>query len=97
MPVLVISHSPRVAQDGDFFFVVMGGRCTVIRECPDTGKDIVLAQLSDGSYFGERALLKGERRYASVRADTMLQLMRITRQDFEGCLGPLADLVPDMY
>ena len=44
-----------------------------------------------------RALLKGEKRFASVRADTKLHTMSISRCDFEAKLGPLADLVPDRY
>ena len=66
-------------------------------EDEETGKETTLAELSDGAYFGERSLLKGETRFASIRADTKLQTMCITRLEFEMHFGPLKDLVPDKY
>ena len=57
----------------------------------------VLAQVSEGAYFGERALLKSQNRYAGVRADTKLKCMCISRSGFEAILGPLGELVPDKY
>jgi len=69
----------------------------VIRDDPETGEEQVLAELGEGAYFGERSLLKGETRYASIQATRKLQTMSINKHNFEEVLGPLADLVPDHY
>ena len=54
----------------------------------------MLAQLSEGSYFGERALLREDVRYASVRAEgSSLRTKCITRAVFEASFGPLQDLL----
>ena len=83
--------------EGDVFYVIISGEVRVVREDPATGEETVLCELGEGSYFGERSLLKGEKRFASIQANTQLQTMCINKTDFEKVLGPLADLVPDQY
>ena len=39
--------------------------------------------LKKGDYFGERALLTSEVRSATVRADTQLVVLELTREDFD--------------
>ena len=82
---------------GDCFYVILSGEARVLREDPETGEERVLADLGEGAYFGERSLLKGEKRYASIQACSKLQTMCIDKSSFEGVLGPLADLVPDLH
>ena len=57
----------------------------------------VLVKLGPGACFGERALLRSEPRFASVRATSQLRALSITKDVFEGRFGPLADLLPDDY
>jgi CRP-like cAMP-binding protein len=54
-------------------FIVIQGHVKVVREL-DGGKELVLAELEDGAFFGEMALLSDAPRTASVIAvaDTML-------------------------
>ena len=58
----------------------------------------VLTVLKDGATFGERALLKQEPRFASVRAAGKLKTMCISREAFEQALGAsLHDMIEDKY
>ena len=52
-----------------------------------------------GGFFGERALLKKEKRFAGIRAHSaQLHTMCITRDGFERALGaPFEEIVPDRY
>ena len=85
--------------DGDAFFVIIEGQALVLRtEGADDEEDTVLAELSDGAFFGERALLKNGKRFAGIRATSnTLHTMSITRAAFEAVLGKLENLVPDRY
>ncbi len=76
--------------DGDFFYVMMSGRCIVTREQPNQ-KAVRLAELDAGSCFGEEALISDTRRNASVTALTRCKLMRLSKDDFRKLLNePLA-------
>ena len=88
--------------EGDTFYVLIEGSATVVRrETNAFGKEeeCVLAELSTGMVFGERALLKKQTRYAGVRVDSLqLHCVSITRADFELALGgTLEEFVPDKY
>ncbi|KAL1530160.1 hypothetical protein AB1Y20_001076 [Prymnesium parvum] len=89
-------------EEGDTFYIIVDGKASIIRvESSASGEtkeeERVLSTVSAGAYFGERALLKSQLRYAGVRADTRLKCMYITREGFEEILGPLHCLVPDKY
>ena len=43
--------------------------------------------LGEGTYFGERALLRDEPRAASIQAVTKVDTLFISREEFEGLLG----------
>jgi CRP-like cAMP-binding protein len=94
--------APLLAQDeeGDAFYIIIEGKASVIRVenmGTDDEDESLLANVEEGAYFGERALLKSQVRFAGVRADTKLKCMCITRVGFEEILGPLQGLVPDKY
>ena len=83
---------------GDAFYVITEGSAVVLRHEGDDDDDKILAELSDGAYFGERALIKNDTRYAGIRATSRkLHTMCITRANFEAVLGKLEDLIPDKY
>jgi CRP-like cAMP-binding protein len=76
--------------DGDFFYVIMSGRCIVTREQPNQ-KPVRLAELESGSCFGEEALISDAKRNATVTALTRCKLMRLSKDDFRKLLNdPLA-------
>ena len=57
--------------------------------------EMVVATLSEGGFFGERALLENKPRAASIRCKKTARTMAITRDQFEAALGaPLKELLP---
>ena len=68
--------------EGDFFYIIVSGKCVVTRETPLNREGIKLAELGVGDTFGEEALIAEAKRNATV---TMLSdgvLMRLNKQDF---------------
>lgn len=77
-------------EEGDYFYVIMSGRCIVTREQANQ-KAVRLAELETGSCFGEEALISDARRNATVTALTRCSLMRLSKDDFRKLLNePLA-------
>ena len=80
--------------EGDYFYVITRGRCSVTRETPLNKEGIKLAELGVGDTFGEEALISETRRNATV---TMLidgSLMRLGKEDFKTLLNqPMLDWV----
>ncbi|MDO9452366.1 MAG: cyclic nucleotide-binding domain-containing protein [Stagnimonas sp.] len=75
---------------GDYFYVVMEGRCVVTREVPNQ-KPVRLAELEAGSCFGEEALISESPRNATVTLLTYGKLTRLAKADFRSLLNePLA-------
>lgn len=72
--------------EGDYFYVIMTGRCIVTREQPNQ-KAVRLAELEAGSCFGEEALISDAKRNASVTALTRGSLMRLSKKDFRKLLN----------
>jgi CRP-like cAMP-binding protein len=62
-------------------FVIVEGKATASRK----GKTI--ARLGPGSLFGELALLDGERRTATVTAETEMRLLVLSRREFSSVLS----------
>jgi CRP-like cAMP-binding protein len=73
-------------QDGDYFYVIISGKCQVTREAPGH-KSLPLAELTPGSYFGEEALIADTQRNATVTMLTDGRLMRLSKQDFRSLLN----------
>jgi hypothetical protein len=57
----------REGEPGRSFFVIVEGRVRIWKQLDD-GKDVVLAYLDEGAFFGEMALLSGAPRTANVSA-----------------------------
>ena len=72
--------------EGDYFYVITRGRCTVIRESPLNKEGIKLASLVVGDTFGEEALVSEEKRNATVTMETDGALMRLSKDDFQTLL-----------
>lgn len=83
--------------EGDKFFLITTGHCEVLRfesNVGEIGGEICVGRLHVADCFGERALLYGEPRAATIRAGPgcMLYVVFITRDDFERTMGkPLTE------
>jgi len=73
--------------EGDYFYVIVKGRCAVTRETPLNKEGIKLAELGIGDTFGEEALISDAKRNASVTMVTEGTLMRLAKQDFRTLLN----------
>jgi CRP-like cAMP-binding protein/cytochrome P450/bacterioferritin-associated ferredoxin len=73
----------RQGEIGESFYVILDGSAEVVRE-EQGGRDITLAQLGAGDYFGEQALIGSSPgpRKASVRALKSSNLARISARVF---------------
>jgi ATP-binding cassette subfamily B protein len=71
----------REGEVGDHLYILKSGEAKVLR-----GETQVLAYLGEGDYFGERALLLGEPRFASVVTLTDVDAFRLSREAFESLL-----------
>lgn len=72
--------------EGDFFYVIVSGVCTVTRETPLNKEGIKLAELRIGDTFGEEALISEAKRNATVSMLTDGSLMRLSKDDFQTLL-----------
>lgn len=77
----------RQGDEGDYFYVIVSGRCAVSRETPLNREGIRLAELGIGETFGEEALISGARRNATVSMLTDGVLMRLPKEDFTALLN----------
>ncbi len=65
-------------ESGSSMFIIIQGKVKVVRH--HNGADVVLAQLSDGTFFGEMALLSDAPRAASVVCTEETMLFEISRE-----------------
>jgi len=68
--------------EGDYFYVIVSGKCVVTRETPLNKVGIKLAELGTGDTFGEEALIAEAKRNATITMLTDGVLMRLAKQDF---------------
>lgn len=80
--------------NGDYFYVVVKGTCSVARETPLNKDGVKLAELKMGDTFGEEALISDVKRNATVTMLTDGCLMRLAKADFRTLLHePLLEWV----
>ena len=68
-------------ESGDVFCLIREGEVKVTMISPE-GKEIILSMLGPGDFFGEMALVEGDRRNASVVAKTPMRLGVMLGRDF---------------
>jgi CRP-like cAMP-binding protein len=73
--------------EGDYFYVIVKGKCVVTRETPLNKTGIKLAELSMGDTFGEEALIADAKRNANITMLTDGALMRLAKDDFRKLLN----------
>jgi len=67
---------------GQEFYVIKTGTASVWIRGEGSDKDVKVAILGPGDYFGETSLLRDVPRTATVKAVTDLEAVKITREDF---------------
>ena len=66
---------------GETFFLISQGTVKITR-MSDDGREVILAILGEGDFFGEMALLDGEGRSANVVALEKAEVLTLQRSDF---------------
>jgi len=66
---------------GETFFILSQGSVKITR-MSDDGREVILAILGEGDFFGEMALLDGEGRSANVVALDNTEVLTLQRSDF---------------
>jgi len=72
----------RQGDEGDYFYIISKGSCSVTRLASGEGWDVPLAELGKGDFFGEEALVSDATRNATVTMLTDGILMRLSKKDF---------------
>jgi putative ABC transport system ATP-binding protein len=78
----------RQGDEGDKFYVLRSGNVNVIVDDGQSRRPV--AQLSEGDFFGEAALLSGEPRNATVQAETDAEVYSLGNADFQATLAASA-------
>ncbi len=75
-------------------FIIDKGR--VVVELTKDGKTLPVARLAAGKFFGEMALMTGEVRKATVRADTECELLVVDHDAFHATLASIPGIIERM-
>src|SRR5450755_2632199 len=81
----------RQGDPADAFYVLLSGRARVIKTTA-RGEEIVLNTLRPGSEFGEAALLSPAPRTATVRCSSIVEALRLGRDDFATLINEFPEL-----
>ena len=84
----------REGEMGDIFYILEEGQCIATKTLEPGKPDTVIKEYGIGDYFGERALIKGEPRFANiiVKSETA-KVISLDRTSFKRLLGPIEDLL----
>ena len=84
----------REGEMGDIFYILEEGQCIATKTLEPGKADTVIKEYGVGDYFGERALIKGEPRFANiiVKSETA-KVISLDRTSFKRLLGPIEDLL----
>jgi putative ABC transport system ATP-binding protein len=86
----------RQGDEGDKFYLIRRGTVDVVLDEGRPGRK-VLAQLKEGDFFGEVALLTGEPRSASVVAREDLEVFVLGKDDFRAAVAGSLPLREELY
>jgi small-conductance mechanosensitive channel/CRP-like cAMP-binding protein len=81
----------RQGEAGESFYIIREGQVAVLVSGAN-GQQVTAAHLGRGAFFGEMSLLTGEPRSGTVTAETDVEVLRVSKQDFAGLLKANADL-----
>lgn len=86
-----------VGEHGEEMYLIKRGSVQVfVPRSKDCDQEIVLSTLSDGTFFGELALLQRQRRNASVRSLQYCHLMVLEKRGLESVMIEFPELRPQI-
>lgn len=86
-----------VGDEGDSLYIIKSGTVQVI-EIDENDNEIILAELGQGSYFGEMALLTGDSRSATIKTFTACTTLKLSKEDFQELINKHASMyIPIAY
>ena len=84
----------REGEFGDVFYIIEEGKCNATKILEPGKPETVINELKEGDYFGERALLKGETRYANIVVSSdIAKVISLDRCIFNRLLGHIIDIL----
>jgi len=92
-----IKRGERVVTQGhksDALSIILSGRARVVMTDGSTGREVILATLQPGDYFGEMSLIDNDVHSASVEAEVQTDVLELGRAEF---LRSLAESAPMAY
>ena len=78
-------HVVEYGQKSHSLYIILAGRARVVL-ANDKGRQVILATLAAGDYFGEMSLIDNEAHSATVVAETQMDVLVLSRDDFLRCL-----------
>src|SRR5437773_12139202 len=85
----------RVGDSGDAMYIIESGRVRITVTDAD-GREVILASLSHGDFFGEMAMLDGHGRSADAAVTEDSRLAVLTREDFLNFVSSDSRIVLEM-
>lgn len=85
MDSITVTAGQEVIQQGgvgDYYYLIQSGSAVVSRVVDASQPAVILAELKEGSTFGEEALVSDNKRNATVKMSTDGELLRLNKQDF---------------
>jgi cAMP-dependent protein kinase regulator len=84
----------REGESGDVFYILEEGECIASKRLEPGKPPEEIKRYHSGEYFGERALVRGEPRYANIEvvSDTC-RILSLDRNSFKRLLGPIEPLL----
>eukprot|EP00730_Choanoeca_flexa_P003419 TRINITY_DN11407_c0_g1_i5.p1 TRINITY_DN11407_c0_g1~~TRINITY_DN11407_c0_g1_i5.p1 ORF type:complete len:368 (+),score=142.39 TRINITY_DN11407_c0_g1_i5:73-1176(+) len=79
-------------EEGNEFFILLEGNA-VVTQTNDKGESGQVGELTAANYFGEIALLKDNKRHATVTAKGDVKCGKVDRETFERVLGPIEEIL----
>ncbi len=81
--------------EGDSFYIINHGQVKVLRQAGG-GAPKLLSILAPGDFFGETALLYGRRRSATVETGSEVELLRLSKPNFDRLLHKFPQIRPNL-
>lgn len=83
----------RQGDDGEALFILEDGIAFAEKTYEGQGAPKKVFEYKSGDYFGELALLRNEKRAASIVAETKCKVLAIDRRAFKRLLGSIEDII----